>query len=45
MSAYRRMQIDPFSASCTKLKSKWVKGLNIKQDTMNPIEEKVENSL
>ena len=29
----------------TKLKSKWIKDLNIKLDTLNLIEEKVRNSL
>ena len=32
-SAYRRMQIDPFLSPCTKLNSKWIKGLHIKPDT------------
>jgi hypothetical protein len=39
------MQIDPYSSSCTKLKSKWIKELNIKPDTLNLIDEKVRNSL
>jgi hypothetical protein len=30
---------------CTKLKSKWIKDLNIKPDTLNLIEEKVGKSL
>jgi hypothetical protein len=30
---------------CKKLKSKWIKNLNIKPDTLNLIEEKVEMSL
>jgi hypothetical protein len=38
--ACRRMQIDPFLFSCTKLKSKWIKDLHIKPDTMKLIEEK-----
>jgi hypothetical protein len=29
---------------CTKLKSKWAKDLNIKQDTLHLIEDKVEKS-
>jgi hypothetical protein len=41
MSAYRRMQIDPYSSPCTKLKFKWIKDLNLKADTLNLIEEKV----
>jgi len=29
------MQIDPFSSPCTKFKSKWIKDLHIKQDTLD----------
>jgi hypothetical protein len=39
------MQIDPFLSPCTKLKSKWIKNLHIKPDTLNLIEEKVGKSL
>jgi hypothetical protein len=39
------MKIDPYLSPCTKLKSKWIKDLNIKPDTLNPIEEKVGKSL
>jgi hypothetical protein len=35
MSACRRMQIDPYLSPCTKLKSKWIKDLNIRPDTLN----------
>ena len=45
MSTYKRMKIDPYLSPCTKLKSKWIKDFNIKPDTLNLIEEKVENSL
>jgi hypothetical protein len=38
----RRMQIDPFLSLCTKLKSKWIKELHIKPETLKRIEEKVE---
>jgi hypothetical protein len=41
----RRMQIDPFLIPCTKLKSKWVKELHIKPETLKLIEEKVGKSL
>ena len=37
--------IDPFLTSCTKLKSKWIKKLQIKPETLKVIEEKVEKSL
>jgi hypothetical protein len=39
------MQIDPFLSPCTKLKSKWIKDLHIKPDTLNLIEEKMGKSL
>jgi hypothetical protein len=39
------MQIHPYLSPCTKLKSKWIKDLNLKPDTQNLIEEKMENSL
>ena len=39
------MKIDPYLPHYTKLKSKWIKDFNIKSDTMNTIEEKVEKSL
>jgi hypothetical protein len=45
MFACRRMQIDHYLLPCTKLKSKWIKDLNIKPDTLNLIEQKVRNSL
>jgi hypothetical protein len=30
----RRMQIDPFLSPCTKVKSKWIKKLHIKPETV-----------
>jgi len=45
MSAYRRMEIDPYLKPCTKLKFRWIKDLNIKLGTLNPIEEKAGNCL
>jgi hypothetical protein len=41
----RRMKIDPYLSSCTKLKSKCVKDLNTKPGTLNLIEEKEGKSL
>jgi hypothetical protein len=38
------MKIDPYLSPCTNLKSKWIKNLNIKPDTLNLIEEKVGKS-
>jgi hypothetical protein len=44
-STCRRVRIDPFLSSCTKLKSKWIKDLHIKPNTLNLIEKKVGKSL
>jgi hypothetical protein len=35
------MQIDPFLSACTKVKSKWIKELHTKPETLKLIEEKV----
>ncbi|KAL6086150.1 hypothetical protein STEG23_004403 [Scotinomys teguina] len=45
MSTCRRLQIDPYLSPCTKLKSKWIKDLNINPITLNLIEEKVGSTL
>jgi hypothetical protein len=37
--------MDPFLSPCTKLKSKWIKDLHIKPDTLKLIEEKVAKKL
>jgi hypothetical protein len=39
------MQIDPFLSPCTKVKSKCIKELHIKPETVKLIEEKVGKSL
>ena len=41
----RRMLIDPFSSPCIKLKSKGMKDLHIKPETLKLIGEKVRKSL
>jgi hypothetical protein len=38
------MKVDPYLSPCRGLKSKWIKDLNIKPDTLNVFEEKVEKS-
>jgi hypothetical protein len=43
--ACRRKQIAPFLSPCTKLKSKWIKDLQIKPDTLKLIKEKEGKSL
>ena len=45
ISTCRRMKINPYLSPCTKLKSKWIKDLNIKTATLNVIEEKVGSTL
>jgi hypothetical protein len=45
MSPCRKMQIDPYLSSCKNLKFNWIKNLNIKPDTLNPIDEKLGKSL
>lgn len=40
MSAWRRVQIHPYLSPCTKHKSKWIKDLTLKPDTLNTIKEK-----
>jgi hypothetical protein len=40
-----RMKIDSYMSLSTKLKSKWIKNLSIKPDTLNLIQEKVGKSL
>ena len=39
------MRIDPFLSPCTKVKSKWIKELQIKPETLTLIEEKVGKTL
>ena len=39
------MQIEPYLSSFTKFTFKWIIDLNIKPDILNPIQEKVGNSL
>jgi hypothetical protein len=39
------MQIEPFLSPCTKLRSKWIKDLYIKPDTLKLVEGKVGKSL
>jgi hypothetical protein len=44
LSVCRKIKIDTYLSPCTKLKSKWIKNLHIKQDTVNLIEEEVGKS-
>ena len=44
-SACKKMKIDPYLSPYTKLRSKWIKDLNIKPVTLNLIEEKMGSTL
>lgn len=39
------MELATYLLSCIKLTSKWIKGLNIRRDTLNLIEQKTRNIL
>jgi hypothetical protein len=39
------MKVNPYMSPCTKLKSKWIKDLNVKPGTLNLREEKAGKSL
>ena len=45
MSTCKRMKVDPYLSPCTKLKSKWIKDIDINLSTLNLIEENVGSSL
>lgn len=40
MATCRRMQMDTYLSSSTKHSSEWIKDLNIRPDTLNPIKRK-----
>jgi hypothetical protein len=44
MATCRRKETDPYLSPCTKFKSKGIKVLNINPDTLNLIDQKVENN-
>jgi hypothetical protein len=44
-SVYRKIKIHPYLSPCTKLKSKWIKDLDIKAESLNLLEEKLEKKL
>lgn len=44
MLACTRMQIDSYLLLCTKLKSRWIRNLNISPDKFNQVEEKAGNN-
>ena len=40
-----RMKLEHAPASCTKINATWIKGLNVKPDTIKILEENIEHSL
>ena len=40
-SICNRMKLNPYLSPCTKLNSKWIKGLGIRPETLHQIEDKV----
>lgn len=44
-STCRRLELDPYPSVCSKIKSKLMKDLDIRLDTLKPLEENVEKTL
>jgi hypothetical protein len=45
LSACRKLKLDSCLSSCTSINSKWIKGLNIKPQTLQLVQERAENTL
>jgi uncharacterized protein (DUF736 family) len=45
ISTGRRLKLDPCLSPCTKINSKWIKGLDIRPETLKQLQEAVGNTL
>jgi hypothetical protein len=45
ISTCRRLKLNPYLSSCTKINSKWTKDLDIRPETLKQLQEAVGNSL
>jgi hypothetical protein len=45
ISACRKLKLHPFLSPCTSINSKWIKDLNIRPETLKPVQERAGNTL
>jgi hypothetical protein len=45
LTVCQKLKLDPYLSPCTSIKSKWIKDLNIRPDTLKLVQEKAVNTL